>query len=190
MEPGIMKCVWKAKYSETQLRCPQLKRFPAKNVTIKNLKILPYDSHTIPSNTFLHEAEKVHKETNFSLMSCIFFYHNLKQFPLSFHSVNPFPTYCVAMMLPVHIGWVHFCKFHTAEWCNHILHGWTTHFTYYFCDTETAVSQYPLLGLSRSSITIVATLVTLLLAMLLLTLFSSIHVWKKCFSSRNANVAA
>jgi hypothetical protein len=106
-------------------------------------------------------------------------------FILSIHS-----QHTVMQMVPVHTGWGHFCKFHTAEWCYHILHGWTTQFIYFFCDTETAVSQYPLLGLSCSSITTVATSVTLLLAMLLLTLLSSTHVWKKSFSSRNANVAA
>jgi hypothetical protein len=47
--------------------------------------------------------------------------------------------------------------------------------------TETAIGQSPLLGLCYSSITIAATSVILLLATILLTLFSSVHIWKVFF---------
>jgi hypothetical protein len=47
--------------------------------------------------------------------------------------------------------------------------------------TQTEVSQSPQLGLCCSSIAIVAVSVILLLAMLLLTLFVSVHAWEVVF---------
>jgi hypothetical protein len=49
--------------------------------------------------------------------------------------------------------------------------------TYFFQNTETAICQSPFLGYCPSSITIVAALVILLIAMLLLTFSSSINIF-------------
>lgn len=56
-----------------------------------------------------------------------------------------------------------------------------------FRDANITVSQCPAIGLSRPYITTVAASVTLLLDTLLLTLFSSVRLWK-VFPSRRAQV--
>jgi tetrahydromethanopterin S-methyltransferase subunit C len=53
---------------------------------------------------------------------------------------------------------------------------------YFFCEMETEICQSSLLALCCSFITVVATSVILLLAMQMLSLFSSVRVWKVVFS--------
>jgi hypothetical protein len=71
-------------------------------------------------------------------------------------------------------------EFHTAVWSN-LLARESELESHTSCNAEGTVSQSPLLGLCHVFVITVATLVTLLLAMLLLALFSSVNVWKVIF---------
>jgi hypothetical protein len=64
-------------------------------------------------------------------------------------------------------------EFHTTEWYNLMVCGFCI-----FPAMRTAISLSPLPGLCHSTIAIIATSLILLLAMLLLMLFNSVHVCK------------